>query len=262
MNWMKVKIILIIFFLIINALLVSILVSRNYDGTFDSEGIAGDVYEILGKRDISVERDMIKTESVTSKTAYAYPVSSEESAFFGNLVANAEKTEDGKYLYNGSLIEVYDNFVHFDSLDGLYKNEKDYFESVGIDFDDSRLISEESNDADGIFVYYETYDRMEIFGTRATVKKTAGVVVSADIVWYEISEEDSKSAKTISFADALLDFAADKGRGNKPCAVVDITRGFSVDAGSESVSVSQMIPAIRLTTEIGSNFYYDARSPQ
>lgn len=262
MNWMKVKIILIIFFLIINTLLIGILVSRNYDAVPDSDGIAGDVYEILKSRDITVDRDMISTESSVSETADAYPVSSRESAFLKNIDQKAEKTEDGRFVYNGSVIEIFENLVHLDSTDGLYSDPETYFKSVGIDFSGAQLISSEGNDTEGSFVYCETYDGIEIFGTKATVRKSGGIILSADITWYEISGIRSPELKTISFADALLDFAADKSRGNKPCTIIDIARGFSVDAGVENASVSQMVPSIRVTTAIGSSFYYDARSPE
>lgn len=262
MNWMKVKVILIILFLFINIMLVGVLVTKNYNAEPDRAGISEDVYDILTANDISIDKSLIDAEAGYAGIADAYPVSSVESAFMKNIASNGEMTEDGKLMFNGSVIEVFDNLVHFDSVNGRYTQAKAYFESVGIDFSGAHLVSSEGNDSEGSAVYCEKYDGHEIFGTKATVKKSGGVIVSADVVWYEITEPRSGNSRTISYADALLDFAADKGRGNKPCTVVDISRGFSVDAGAETASVSQMIPCIRVTTAIGSSFYYDARSPE
>lgn len=262
MNWMKVKIILIIFFLIINALLVGILVSRNLDTVPNSESISHDVYDILKARNITVDRQIIDTSYGLAKAADAYPVSSEESDFLSNLISKSEKDENGNFIYNGSVIGIFDNLVHFESVDKKYNDAEAYFESVGFDFKDAYPVSSEGTETDGTVIYLEKIDGLEVFGAKATVKISSGKVSSADVVWYEITEGHSKNTKTISIADALLDFAADKSRGNKPCTVSQATRGFSVDAGTENASVSQVIPCIRITTDIGSSFYYDARSPE
>lgn len=262
MNWMKVKVILIILFLIIDVLLVGIIISKNYTGSPDNEKVTADVSEIMAANSITVPKGLISAKSFNMEIADAYPIASDSSEFLKTVKTNGTVSETGNLVYNGSEITVYDNLVHFENSDTSVSDAESLFSLMGIDFSNATLVSGGATDDGYAYTYCETYNGFEIFGSSAKITVSEGYVVSADVVWYEISRDHLRSSKTLSSAEALLDFASDKSRGNKPCSVSDITLGYSVDAGVENASVSQMIPSICITTDIGSTYFYDARSPE
>ena len=262
MNWMKVKIILIILFLLINILLVGVIISKQYTNTPYTDGVSEDIKDIMTSIGITVPENLISTKSYSAKTADAYPITSDNSKFLQTLKTKSSLSEKGNYIYNGSEVSFYDSLVHFENSDKSITDAETFFSLMGIDFSNAVLISRDTQDDKFIYNYTETYEDYEIFGAYAKVTVFEGYITGADIIWYEINPNNTRNAKTISNAEALLEFASDKGRGNKPCSVSDITLGYSVDAGGENAAVSQMVPCIRITTDIGSSFYYDARTPE
>ncbi len=257
MNWTKVKVILIILFLIINMILAGILINRSYN-TADSLSV--DITEILRARNITVAPHLVKTAGGTAKISDACPITSESSEFLKNLKTTAQLTEDGTYVTDSFKVSVYGDFVHIEVLKSSFSSAEQLFDALGLDF--SSAIYEGKTENETVYHYIEGYENHGIFGTMADVTITENTVKSADIAWYELSGKHEQFLETISFADALLNFASDKARGTQGCTVSEITFGYSVDAEDVAASASQMIPCIRITTDIGSSFYYDARRPE
>ncbi len=269
MNWMKVKVILIILFALINIMLISILIAWKRDDGVLTENSVEDIYQIMIDNRINVSRDFIDIQLSEMKITDVIPISSSESGFLEKLSGKAVLLPEGTYVYDNSRVMVYENFVQFENdgeisgkteEDKAEENIRKYFKKFGFDFKNAGLEKSEHTDEGLKLTYSQIYDGYKIFGAGATVLMEGNTVKSASVFWNEIPDSHYQSIETISFAEALLNFAGDKTRGKKGYKVESIEMGYSVESQDGRVSESQMIPCIRITTDIGSSFFYDARS--
>ena len=271
MNWTKVKIILIILFVLINIMLVGVLYSKNTDDSHFSAQTLDEIKTILKNNDINVSDKFVSSETKTMSIPEATPIMSYESSFVKRIQDVAELDEKGNFLINGSVVSVCEDVVHFENTAEIAtegKSEEEaklaaekYFSALGIDISDC-FESAIKNGNTFTLKYVQKYNGLEIFGASVEAVVKGKTVSSADVIWYEISDKHIQSAKTISMAEALIDFAADKTRGEKGCTVISVMLGYTAQADyAESIRNTQLIPSAKITTDIGSEFFYDIRNP-
>lgn len=271
MNWTKVKVILIILFALINLMLAGVLYSKSSDDSRFSEQTLDEIKAILKNNNIEVPDKLVSAETEVMSIPEATPVMSYESSFLNKIQSAAALNEKGDYIIGSTAISVYEDVVHFEnSAETASENtgEKEarlaaekYFSELGIDI--SSGFEGASGNGDTLTLkYVQKYNGFDIFGAYGEVVVKGGAVRNANIVWYEISDKHIQSAKIVSPAEALLDFAADKTRGEKGCAVVALELGYTAQSDSgASVRNTQLIPSAKITTDIGSEFFYDIRNP-
>lgn len=272
MNWTKVKVILIILFALINVMLAGVLYSKNSDDSHFSKQTLDEVKTILKNNNIEVPDKFISSETEIMSIPEATPIMSYESSFIKGIQGAAELNEKGDFIIGNTAVSVYEDVVHFEnSEEGTAENTggeeaklaaEKYFSDFGIDIS-AGFESAVRNGDEFTLKYVQKYNGFDIFGASGEVTVRGGAVSSANIVWYEISDKHIQSAKTVSPAEALLDFAADKTRGEKGCAVAAVVRGYTAQSDSgASVRNTQLIPSVKITTDIGSEFFYDIRNPE
>lgn len=271
MNWTKVKVILIILFAMINLMLAGVLYSKSSDDSRFSKQTLNEIKTILKNNNIEVPDKLVSAETEVMSIPEATPVMSYESSFLNKIKSVAELNEKGDFIIGSTAISVYEDVVHFENSaetasENIGEEEarlaaEKYFSELGIDIS-SGFEGAVGNGDTLTLKYVQKYKGFDIFGAYGEVVVKGGAVSSANIVWYEISDKHIQSAKIVSPAEALLDFAADKTRGEKGCAVVALELGYTAQSDSgASVRNTQLIPSAKITTDIGSEFFYDIRNP-
>lgn len=271
MNWTKVKVILIILFALINLVLAGVLYSKNTDDSRFSEQTIDEIKDILEKNNIEVPDRFVTSETENMLIPEATPIMSYDSAFVKKLKSTAQLNEKGDFITDDTAVSVYEDVVHFENAaepvsESTNENEarlaaEKYFSGFGIDISGC-FESAVKNGSTFTLKYTQKYQNFDIFGSSAEIFMSGGEVESANVTWYEISDEHIQSAKTVSPAEALLYFAADKTRGGKSCAVRAVTLGYTAQSETgANIRNTQLIPSAKITTDIGSEFFYDIRNP-
>lgn len=268
MNWTKVKVILIILFVLINLMLVGILLNKNADDSSFSQQTLMEIKTILEKNNIEADDGLITPEVRNMSVPEAVPIMSDNSSFVKMLQKKGMLNEKGDYIIGNVTVSVYEDVVHFENSGDTAVSGSNIEEAVerfflGFGIDTAESVAEKTENGDSTELrYIQSYDGFEIFGTYVDVIVANNVIKSANLYWYEISNTNIQTAETVSRAEALLDFAADKTRGGKACRVKSVTVGYAAEAAAaESVMNTQLIPTARITTSIGSEFFYDIRNP-
>lgn len=271
MNWTKVKVILIILFALINIMLAGVLYSKNTDDSRFSGRTLEEIKTILKNNNIEVPDKFVISDTETMSIPEATPIMSYESSFIKKIRSTAELNEKGDFIIGNTAVSVYEDIVHFENTaesSGGASGEEEaklaaekYFSEFGLDISGG-FEGAVGNGGAFTLKYVQKYNGFDVFGAYGEVFVNGGTVSSANIVWYEISDNHIQSARTVSPAEVLLDFAADKTRGEKACAVDSLVLGYTAQSDSgASVRNTQLIPSAKITTDIGSEFFYDIRNP-
>lgn len=269
MNWTKVKIILIVLFVFVNIMLIGILYGRNTDDSKLSAEYLNEIKIILSKNGIEADSKLITSETADMTIPEATPITSYNSSFVKQLQKDRTISEKGDFVSENTVVSVYEDVVHIENSgeaeNTLYSAEESaekFFSEFGIDVSGC-LETRTEKDNTVVLKYVQKYNGYDIFGSYAEAEFCENTIKSANIVWYEISEKNIQSAKTISSAEVLLDFAADKTRGVRDYAVKSVSLGYTAETdGTGTVQKAQMIPTAEITTDIDSIFFYDIRNPE
>lgn len=250
-------------------MLVGVLYSKTTEvGGFDAE-LLSEVKSILSENGVEVDGRFVTSETKDMLIPEVTPVTSRNSELVKTLEKNGELNDNGDFLIEGSTVSVYEDVVHFENTEGGENSAKtpegaaeEYFSRFGLNLKGC-LVGKDENGGGAVLRYVQKYDGFEVFGSYAEVKVEGGEVKSANVVWYEISDKRAPKTRTVSTAEALIDFAADKTRGEKACKVESVVLGYVAETdGSGTVRNTQMIPSVKVETSIGSSFYYDIRNPE
>ena len=257
MSWERVKTVLIFLFLCINIFLVSyMLMSISQSTEIDRTTVLGTV-NVLKAGGVTVDADIVPTSIPKYDNADVYNIALDEK--FIDKAGDSLKITDSEF----ELFYEYD--VSGIDESNIDKTVKSILKDLSIDT--KCVVVKHSGQGDGLYakVHYEDDDMVFYEPYISFYKQGNGFKIKG--YWFTPREKIEKSnvrgPEMAYITSILVDFMSNTDREISTDSVISgIDIGYSVqnyDTGSVHMSVPA-VPAVRLMTQDGKEYYYNART--
>ena len=257
MSWERVKTVLIFLFLAINIFLVSfMLMSINQTTEIDRTTVLGTV-NVLESGGVTVDADIVPTSIPKYDNVDVYNIALDES--FKGKAGSSLKISDSEFeiFYKYDVSDINEENID-KTVKGILKDL-----SIGT----KRVVITHSGQGDKLYakVRYKDGDMVFYEPYIAFYKADNGFNIKG--YWFtpktEIEKSKSRGQDMAYITSILVDFMSNADREITEKTVISgIDIGYSVqnyDTGSVHMSVPA-VPAVRLMTEDGNEYYYNART--
>lgn len=272
MKWNKAKSILIVFFIIIDALLLAYITADKLHSKKIEETIADTAIEILSKHNISVDKKIITkaAKSKSIKPVYAKNIIDDYTEFAKKIIGENSKAESenifssdiGKITFDGDYFEA----ERSDSgvLCGFAENSDDYektalqcLSAMGAQTSNLKGINNKNNKEASVS-FKKRINGLEVFGAGMRFDFDGSGLKRISGNWYNEKESDDDLLELKSPSGALIEYMNQRDNSSKT-VISDICLGF---ASLESKTYHESIlltPVWGIIEESGKEVYINAR---
>ncbi|MBE7059534.1 MAG: hypothetical protein E7389_01780 [Ruminococcaceae bacterium] len=275
MSWSRVKTVLIVFFLFVDAFLIYNTFVRNRPGTDISAQTVSNTVKVLANAGITVNPDIIKQKTPTLKKPEISNSVDGRQKLAENLMGNdIKKTENGFESDKGRIVFnavafSYENFDSDVSLKGIEeKNAIDvaasYLSKHGFDVKSSAVRDFNAGDNGYYIKFGKEIDGYPLYESYLDIYiEKSGRLTRIEGYWPEIYEQSVNSGKVscIDRTKVLINLlSVPELNLDEKNEVADIQTGYTLGGlpDSDSPILLTLLPAYRVILKNGENYIFDA----
>lgn len=276
MNWSKAKTILIIFFCIVNILLlINIIYSANRSYTLSSEVIDSTV-KVLENNQIKIEKQQIPNRTYDMAYAEVTNVISDYAAFAEKMMGGCIQQSEKEYTFEQQKVTFWaDSFVYktespiyaeeLGNINAANAAEKAEMVLKKYGFDMKQSSSTVRQDGEHYIVeFVKIINQKPVFDSCLTVEMSAQGLHKIKGAWFEQIQSSRWNDKITlkSVTGVLVDFISNPNRPQKQTTITDLRLGYSTYENDTYHKTIVLIPVWQITLEDGSTYCMDTRQIQ
>lgn len=258
MIWYRMKTVLIFLFLAINLFLLGLLGAEWFSARQTEKETAEAAISLLQKNGITVSAKVPHMTKKLSTLTLQNPKADAENFAAGILGGRAIQMGDA-WRREGREVTFLERGFRYESgkaraeaVRGSINTMRAALADMGISMDYTSGTVE-----NGAVHFVQEIDGIRLFDFYLTVYPAAdGTVAAMEGVWAEITEKLQERTRIRPAADALLMFLRES---EKKRTVTSITCGYAVLLAENGYRTADAVPAWRIETEDGAQYFYDAR---
>ena len=266
MNNSRAKTILIVFFLLTNIILLSMLISSYMEYIQIPDKTLDTTVQLLSEKGITIDKSLIPDSIGNDKLITVNNVIDTYENFARNVLSENHTIEDGVFKNEKATINYYGDRFRITFNEGLDTSEKDrspadkassYLKSIGIDTGSAKISS--SNNSEGLFTvqFSKAFYNKPFFDSIVTVEIMGTKIISVHGSWFE--KEDAVQAVNLSSAPSLLVSFFSKNPSISDTTITNIQNGYAICENGIFHKQVTLIPVYEVTTDHFGKFYIDAR---
>lgn len=274
MNWYKAKTILIVFFIIMNSVLLGNLIYSADKATVITPEIIDATINILENNNIKIDKSIIPIKTYDIPYAEVRNIIQDYDLFVGKFFNEYIKSEDNMTYQNENQTILF----YGDKFSYSLKNPDASFETTSLsdsnaieiakkicefyDFDISHALTSISLSDDMFYVtVVNTINKKPIFDSTLVITLCKDGLVSINGSWFE--ENDSQLIKTKlslkSVTGVLVDFILEPNRPEYTNEITNLQLGYSTYEAETFHKTIALIPTWQISLNDGSTYYLDTR---
>ena len=271
MSWQKVKTLLIVLFIFVNAFLIY----KVYLGQGNSDEVPqetiNETVKILERNNVKIDENIIKRKSETLKKAEISNSIDRRGSLAKQLLGNCSETETGYKSSKGTIDFSSVAFTYKNSDNTLKKKISDsdaiektveFLNEKGFDVQSSGVRDFTVTDEAYIVRFGKEIAGYNVFESylETTVGKD-GKLIAIEGYWPEVNQKDSSKTKLINETTVLINLLSAYGFDTSvQNEIVDIQTGYTLGSLPEQDSpiLLTLLPAYRVILKNGENYIFDA----
>ncbi len=269
MSWSRVKTILIVLFICIDAFLLSNIIISKGKSSAVPQDIVQSTVTLLKQNNITIDADIIPRRITKTSYIQADNVITDYEDFTKLFVPNAG-TNDQLHQHT-DIVRFYqgDQFVcspditsKMDAGDerAALNTVKTYLKERGFDLSQAKF-SSVKNDT-GYTITIKNYcDEFPLFNSIVTVNIENSTIARIEGSWFNITDVENQESTLKNAAGILIDFMASH-QDNSPIVITELEMGYSVFESDTYHKSAMLIPCWKITTADNQAFYLDARNAE
>lgn len=274
MSWSKIKTMLIVLFVFVNAFLLYNSMNPGNSSEISQQTV-NETVQILEANGVKIEPSTIKRKPETLRKAEISNSIESRSKLAGNMLGNCNETENGYISDTGKIVfsSVAFSYENFDSSIKKEINEGNAV-SVAAEMLNEKKLGVESSWVQDFSVNEKGYEvrfgkkinGYSVYESFVTVKiSPEGVLETVEGYWPEvvINEASAGTVKFVGETTVLINLLSAEGFDlEKENEVVDIHTGYSLGGLPESNNpiLLTALPAYRIVLKNGENYIFDGEN--
>ena len=266
MNNSRAKTILIIFFMLTNMCLLTLLLHSYNTYRSVPEEVINTTVELLHERGISIDKELVPKSIGIQKQILVENIITTHDDFAVNLLGeNTKKNDVGYYSETGQLSFTGDKF-HLKYKEGYETNKKmkspadkakDYLKTMGISTKGAAISS--SNNDKGIFsvIFTKMLHGKPFFDCNIKINIAGTKIVEVTGSWYNKISTDANQL-TKSASGLLVNYTA-KNPEFTNVKITNLKPGYAINEDGVFHKQAVLLPVYEITTDNNKKIYIDAR---
>ena len=276
MSWSRVKTILIVLFLFVDAFLIYNTFLRNSPGSEISMQTVNNTVKVLENAGITIDPDIIKQKTPTLKKPEISNSIDDRQKLSENLLGSGDikKTENGFESSSGKIVFnavafTYENLDDTAVLNGIEESNAidiaaEFLSRHGFDVKSSAVRDFTAGESGYYIKFGKEIDGYPLYESYLDIyAEQSGRLSRIEGYWPEVCEQSVGTAVCIDRTKVLINLLSAQGLNlEEKNEIADIQTGYTLGGlpNSDSPILLTLLPAYRVILKNGENYIFDATS--
>lgn len=275
MNWSYAKTVLIIFFMLLNSILLIDILYTDNQSTVVSPKIVSAARQVLAENNISIDEKLIPIRISAMKEVEVTNAIESYPSFAKKMMNTEDVIQENEYTYTATnqKITFVSDFFHYEVYEPILaeytkeinqtnaeKISKRILKQYGFDMSDTESIVEQRMNH-YVVKFTKNINQSPVFDSALFVVLSANGVSEIYGSWF-VSNGKGGARNNLMLKNAtsvLIDFISDQQRPQGAICITDLRLGYAVYENTQYHKTIMLVPVWQITLDNGMSYCLDAR---